>query len=263
MNYSGANGSSFSGLHLRSLLLAQGTSPTHTLSNILVENCEMARIIAPVSTSNSVGNLIVRNSIFNSSNSTGDGQAFELGTTSGVIISNNIIRGECCVHGSIEGDNLTIQNNLFFDNSSSGIAFMQNNNCVIQNNIFLNTTPGIGAGSGNSFMNNISYNTSDDVFGVGSNGNTGSGNIEATDPTLTNLPLTGADNDWNYSYDITPLAGSPVLNAGSDGTDIGPSGGANPFDAEGTFLPLIESLTVPAIVTQGADLNVNIKAKGN
>ena len=193
-----------------------------------------------------------------------DGQAFEIYTNSGVIISNNIIRGECCVHGSIEGDGLTIQNNLFFDNAGSGIAFNNVDNSIIQNNIFLNTTPGIGTNStGNTFLNNISFNTSNDVFEVTANGNTGSGNIEATDPTLTNLPLSGADNDWNYGYDITPLTGSPVLNAGSDGTDIGPSGGANPWDSEGTFLPLIEKLTIPAIVTTGTDLNVNVKAKGN
>ena len=71
-------------------------------------------------------------------------------------------------------------------------------------------------------------------------GNTGSGNIEGMDPMLTNVPET--TSGWNFSYDITPLAGSPVLNAGTDGTDIGPTGGANPFDPEGTFLPFIEQL---------------------
>ena len=113
LNNTGSSGTRISGLHFDRFLLANDNTSVHTVSNVLLENCLLDVVIGPGFTSNTVANLIVRNNIFNSANSTGDGQAFELYTTSGVIISNNIIEGTCCVHGSVQGTGLTIQNNLF------------------------------------------------------------------------------------------------------------------------------------------------------
>ena len=265
----GASGSRISGLIVDDVYLAIDNTITHTVSNVLVENCEIHRLVGAgfgTGTSNSLSNLIVRNCVFNSSNNTSDPKAIELTNAVGVIIENNIIRGECCTSGSVRVEGGTVRNNLFYDGLGTGIGFVDNDNSVIQNNIFLNTSPSTwgAVGSGITYQNNITYNTTADAFPIGENGNAGSGNIEGVDPMLTNVPINpGGDPDWNYSYDLTPLSGSPVLNAGTDGTDIGPTGGANPFDAEGTFLPIIESLNVPTVVSQGSDLQVNIKAKGN
>ncbi|MEQ9403327.1 MAG: hypothetical protein RIM99_07080 [Cyclobacteriaceae bacterium] len=261
LNNTGASGSRISGLHFQRLLLANDNTMVHTVSNILLENSQLNVVIGPGYTTNSIANLIVRNCVLNSSNSTFDAQAFELYTNSGVIISNNIIKGRCCVAGAIQGEGLTIQNNLFF-NGTNGTSFHDIDNSVVQNNIFLRSHPTLNSNmTGNTFQNNISYLTTSNAFTTGVDGNTATGNMEGIDPMLTNVPET--TGDWDYSYDITPLAGSPVLNAGTDGTDIGPTGGATPFDVEGTFLPFIELLSIPAIVTTGSDLDVNIKAKGN
>jgi hypothetical protein len=261
LNNAGSSGSRISGLHLGRLLLANDNSVVHTVSNILLENSLLRVVIGAGYLTNSVANLIVRNCIFNSANSTSDAQAFELYNATGVIISNNIIRGKCCVSSAIQGDGLTIQNNFFYYGGTGG-AFHAIKNSVVQNNIFYGTSPAVGSTqTGNSFVNNISFGSTNNVFTNGVDGNTATGNQENVDPLLTNMPITSSN--WNFSQDITLLTGSTALVAGNDGTDMGPSGGANPYDPEGTFLPLIEALNIPATVTLGSDLNVNIKAKGN
>ncbi len=262
LNETGSSGTRISGLHMTRLLLANSSaSPTYTVSNVLLENCQVRTVIGP-SFSNTVANLIVRNCIFNSSNVTSDPQAFELLTTSGVIITNNIIQGGCCVNGAIAGDGLVVENNLFYYNNT-GFVFQGVHNSTIRNNIFYGTSPSLDgfANNGNVTSHNLVFSTGDTNFTDGTDGNTdGGGNISG-DPLLANLP-TGS-GDWNYSYDITLQTGSPALLTGSDGTDIGPSGGATPFDPEGTFLPLVQEINMPSIVTKGTDLEVNIKAKGN
>ncbi len=269
LDNTGASGSRISGLHVDDVFIAIDATSAHTVSNILVENCEIHRLVGAgfgFATANFISGLIVRNCVFNSSNSTSDPKALELTNATGVIIENNIIRGECCTAGAVRAVGATIRNNLFYDGLGTGIGFIDIEGCVIQNNIFLNTNPNSWANSGsnNTFQNNISYNTSADAFPTTINMNSGSGNIEGVDPMLTNVPLApGGDPDWNYDNDFTPMVGSPVLNAGTDGTDIGPTGGAIPFNTEGTFLPVIESLTLPSVISQGVDLQVNIKAKGN
>ncbi len=265
----GASGSRISGLVVDDVFLAINNATPHTISNVLIENCEIHRVVGAgfgISTSNSLSNLIVRNCVINSQNNSGEPRGFELSSTVGVIIENNIIRGECCNSGTLQVEAGTIRNNLFYDGLASGIGFMNNDNCTIINNIFLNTNPATfgTVGSGIHYQNNISFNTTADAFPIGVNGNTGSGNMEGVNPLLTNVPLDpGGDFDWNYSYDLTPMAGSPVLSAGTDGTDIGPTGGAVPFNSEGTLMPVIQSLTLPSVISQGVDLQVNIKAKGN
>ncbi|MEO9870483.1 NosD domain-containing protein [Ekhidna sp.] len=264
LDNTGASGSRISGLHVSRVSMAISTTFAHTVSNVLIENCLIDRIHGAgfaVGSPNSISGIIIRNCIINSSNSTGDAQGFELYNSSGVVIENNIIKGRCCVAGSVQGVGMTIQHNLFF-NGSNGISFHNIDDCIVRNNIFLNSTPGIGTGqTGNTFTNNLSYNTTNDVFLDGVDGNTASGNLEGVNPMLTDVPQ--STSDWNFSNDITPITGSPVLGAATDGTDIGPTGGAVPFNIEGSFLPLIESLSVPTVVSQGVDLQVTIKARGN
>ena len=269
LDNSGASNTRISGLYVDVVSIAIDNTAPQTISNILVENCEIHRLVGAgfgTATSNAISGLIVRNCVFNSSNNTSDPKALELTNASSVTIENNIIRGECCTAGAVRATGATIRNNLFYDGVASGIAFISIEGCIIQNNIFLNTNPNSwgNTGTNNTFQNNISFNTSADAFPTTINMNSGSGNMEGVDPMLTNVPLAPAgDPDWNYDNDFTPLAGSPVLNAGTDGTDIGPTGGTTPFNTEGTLLPVIQSLTVPSVISQGVDLQVNIKAKGN
>ena len=261
LNGAGASGSRISGLHFDRLLLANSNTTVHTVSNILCENSQLEVVIGPGYLTNTIANIIVRNCVINGGNNSGEPQAFELYTNSGFIITNNIIRGTCCAAGVISGNGLTIQNNLFYYNGT-GSVFQDIDNCLVQNNIFLRTSGAVNAAqTGNTFLNNLSFGSSNNTFTNGVDGNTASGNLVNVDPMVTNISSTNLD--WNYSWDITLLNGSPAINAGQDGKNIGPTGGSVPFDVEGTFLPLIEALNMPAVVTQGSPLEVNIKAKGN
>jgi hypothetical protein len=262
LNGANASGSRISGMHFKRFLLANVASPVHTVSNILCENSEFEVVIGPGFLTNAIANIVVRNCVINGGNNTSEPQAFELYTNSGVIITNNIIKGHCCSAGLISGDGLTIQNNLFYYSGTGG-AFHSIQNCLVQNNIFLRTSGNLVGTShtGNTFLNNLSFGASDNAFANGVQGNTATGSFVNVDPMITNVPSTA--NDWVYTYNITLLPGSPAINAGQDGTNIGPTGGSIPFDPEGTFLPLIEAINMPAVVTQGVNLEVNIKAKGN
>ncbi|HZY81947.1 MAG TPA: hypothetical protein VFE50_20630 [Cyclobacteriaceae bacterium] len=256
-----SSGFRISGVHfLRFLPGVSGA--THTISNILIENCEFG-CIQQLNNGNGIGNVIVRNCVMNSHQGFSSGpQAFEIFLSSGVLITNNIIRGQANNAGTVLGDGLTIQNNLFYGAGSQYI-FTNLDNSVVDNNIFIKVSGAVGqnaTNTGNTFRNNIVFGSTDNTFTNGVNGNSSTGHIIA-DPLLTNVQST--ITDWIYTNDITLLPGSPAINAGLDGTNLGPTGGTTPFDTEGTLLPLIQSINMPAVVTKGTNLQVNVKAKGN
>lgn len=261
INGTASSGTRLSGLHF--LRLVYGYSGTNaTLSNLLIENTQF-NCVQQQNGTNALANLIVRNCVINSHQGFSSApQAFELFITSGVVITNNVIRSSPNTAGTIQGTGLTIMNNLFWGNGTYYV-FTGLVNSIVQNNIFARTSGSLapcGNCTGNSFSNNLVFGSVDNTFSNGTNGNNSAGGISA-DPLLTNLPSTSGD--WQYTYDITLLAASPAKNAGLDGTNIGPTGGTIPYDTEGTLLPLIESVNMPAIVTKGVDLQVNVKAKGN
>lgn len=262
LNNPGASGSRISGLHFTKLRIANNNVTSYTISNLLLENCELDLVTGPQFT-HTLGNMIIRNCILNASNGTGSAQAVLINTSSGVIISNNIIQGACCVHSSVQGDGLTIEHNLFYY-SDNGAAFHDIDNSIVKNNIFFGTSPGLSsAETGNTFKNNLYFGgVAPPAFTDGVDGNSAdASNLEGMDPLLTNMSFTSSS--WDFSQDITLMPLSPALGTGDDGTDIGPSGGANPYDPEGTFLPVIQALDIPGVVTQGTDLDVNVKATGN
>lgn len=259
-----SSGFRISGVHFLRFLPNVGCISTHTISNILIENCQF-NVVQMLSNNCAIGNMIVRNCVINSHQGFSSApQAFEIVISSGVLITNNIIRGHSTTAGTISGNGLTIQNNLFWG-AGTHYVFTNLQNSIVQNNTFARISPSLTPCtncSGNTFYNNVVFGSTDNTFTNGTNGNSSAGDIIA-DPLLTNVPVQPANSNWIYTYDITPLTGSPAINAGLDGTDVGPTGGMIPFDEEGTLLPLIESINMPAIVTKGVDLQVNVKAKGN
>ena len=118
----------------------------------------------------------------------------------------------------------------------------------------------------NRWNYNLSYGSTlsnGTVFNTTTNGNTGTGNIENSDPLFTSFPITST---WSNSHDFSLQAGSPALASdplNGSTEDIGTTGGATPFDFEGNLLPLIQDVTIPAAISVGSDLPVNVKAKGN
>ena len=241
----------FSGLVARNLTL----SPSSPISGITIENSNLANI-SHQSLTQAIDQLLIRNNII----TTTLGGSISLKVTSNVTIINNIIYCRKA-NGAVIGKVLNIFNNLFVGNGdTSDRAFGDIDDSLIDHNIFYGAKVALlSTATGNVWDDNLSFGSTNDVFGIGANSNTSnSPNIESVDPMITNLPFS---IQWLDSYDITLTAGSPALNY--MGTDIGPSGGPTPFDAEGNILPLIETVTVPAVIPVGTDLPVTIKAKGN
>jgi hypothetical protein len=255
-----SSGFRISGVHFGRFFPVTDNTPVHTLSNILIENCEFSAFTM-TGNGNAVGNVIIRNCVMNSHPGFSSSPAIEFFVNSGVLITNNIMRGVATTACTIKGDGLTIQNNLFYG-GGAGYVFTDLDNSIVKNNIFWRVSGSVtnAVNTGNTFNNNIVFASSDNTFTTGTGGNSSTGHVIA-DPLLTNVP--SSTSDWVYTNDMTLLPGSPAINSGFDGTNMGPTGGITPFDLEGTLLPLIESINIPAVVTKGIDIQVNVKARGN
>jgi len=197
-----------------------------------------------------------------------------------LTISNNIFTG---YNNAINASNsypfiyaVNIKNNLFIGGSSTtNYTYPYQDyptNLIYSNNIFYNinfTTTGTAV-----FNNNITYSNAGTVtMPVGS---LGIGNLTNTDPMLTAVYTNGSGldlspYDGNTVLDIFSIqSGSPADNAGTDGTDIGLTGGLYPLYTDGlTYLtgrpavPYIQSLqfTGNNATNPGGTLNVQLKAK--
>lgn len=233
------------------------------ISNIMIDKCLFLRLLR--NTNGDAGNIIIQNCIGGDGiTGTGD-QAIQLETSySNVRIANNIFHG----NGNTQGGTLDmingadIEHNLFISSTSGSAqrAFGAVTNCNIRNNIFY----GIRAQASNTFTgnnidNNITNFCSDNTI-QGGNGNVLTNNLEGVDPQLVNVPFSVR---YNFSDDPSLIPGSPCEGAADDGTDIGLFGGGSPMDIRFTPLPLVQVITIPPTVSQGNDMAVNVKAKGN
>ena len=287
---SDADGTIIKGLKFKYLYPGVNTGPSFLLQNILVKNCQIQYIYnnggSPIdgfevrdcyitSLIGSYGiyfilkatNVIIRNNlllfgiIFNSTNPGSN------------IITNNIIYGG--IHVVADGTNTIITNNNFIASSGGDSGFKSRlRDCIVTNNIFYGSTPSISTGGTTSsnfqrnvFTNNLVFSTGDDTMPPtgGGAGNSGTGNITGVSPSFTNVPLL---NTWSSGYDFTLQGGSAAINAGSDGTDIGISGGSYPFPTTNLVLkttaaPVIQILNTSTVINPGDNLPVRIKANSN
>lgn len=286
-NTSNPSNSTITGLDVRDITPNKRTGLDYTLSGVKIYNCQINRLwwsnqsIYPVldgieiydnyftstiNFANVVLNGLIRNNLITSIDFISSG-------SQSAIITNNIIYGS--IDKSSQGDNIIIQNNVFVGSKGNTNAFNTMLDAIVANNIFYGRTPSISS-TGNStstnfqrnvFTNNLSYETGNDELppAGGGVGNSGDGNIEGSSPLFTNVLLL---NSWSSDYNFTLLAGSPALNAGSDGTDIGITGGPYPFTGTNfilktTPLPTIQILNTSTVINPGDDLDVRIKAKSN
>ena len=239
---SGASGSRIIGLNSGSL------NDNYGAKNILIERNAFNGVSSSL-VANSSG-FIYRNNVFNSGN-------VYLNGASNVLYENNIMYNGA-FHYSGQ-PSVVINHNLFMNNIGSGsYGLYQLSFATITNNIFWGTTP-LGANmTNNTFNNNLTFQTSNDVI-PGSN-NSGAGNLVATNPQFINAPSPGI----SYSYNYNVSNASAANNAGTDGTDIGVYGGVN-FFPDLTGMPaipqMVEMLITNPVVTPAGNLNVTFKAK--
>ncbi|WP_462253510.1 hypothetical protein [Ekhidna sp.] len=266
----GVFGTRISGLNVNDdLIIGNADGAT---GNIFIENGDIDRIATTTAGAGTktTSNIVIRNCVIGlrefSSGVAVINLTQEANPTS-VVITNNVIMGSSSTGsggaGSINVADAIIKNNLFYGNNDFDFAFNAVTTSTITNNIFFGRSPVTDALTGtvnnSTYTNNLSFNTPNDVFPIGSDGNTGSGNLQATDPQFTSVPL--ADN-WDFANDPT-LVGGPAISGGNDGTDIGLTGGTIPFSITGTPLPTIKVLRLPEIIRQGDNVDATIEAEGN
>ncbi|GAB4231887.1 MAG: hypothetical protein Tsb0034_04430 [Ekhidna sp.] len=243
----------------------QSTSFTVPLSNIEIYS---NRITSTVLFYQEVSSLIIRNNLLQGA------LIFDSANPNSAVVTNNIMYG--AIGKDSAGDNVIIQNNYFLGSNGSNVAFNNMLDATIANNVFYGRTPSNVAAGGstsanfqrNIFTNNLSYETGNDELppaGGGGIGNSGDGNIESDSPEFTDVDIV---NTWSSDFDFTLSGSSPLLNAGSDGTNIGITGGPYPytasnFDLRTTALPTIEILNTSTIINPDDDLDVRVKAKSN
>ncbi len=237
--------------------------------NIFIENGDIDRIIIQDNCCNpggAVSNLVIRNCIIGLRETNNSSPVISLigsyFNATSTVITNNIIMGTSGTTngGSINANDAIIKNNLFLGNgSASDEAFATINTSTVSNNVFHGRGPN-GTVTNTTFNNNISFGATDNEFPVGVNGNSGDTlGFTNKNPMFVNVPLV---DDWSFEFDPTPT-GVPLVDAGNDGNDIGPSGGTIPFSITGTPLPIIKVLRAPEVIKQGTNLNATIEAVGN
>lgn len=285
-NTSDADGTIIKGLTFGIVYLASESGPSFTLSNVTIYNCRFTQLYTYVFNYSPVDNLeitncyITPNTIIFAQHTTNilirnnliiSGILFQ-STSAGTnnIITNNILYGG--IEMEAEGTLTNILNNDFVGASDTETAFnTELKDCIVSNNIFYGSTPSISTGGStsaefqrNTFANNLVHSTGDDTMPPtgGGVGNSGSGNIVAS-PNFTFVELL---NSWSNTYDYSLQAGSPALApAGSDGTDIGITGGAFPWTDTNLILkttaaPTIETLNTSTVINPGDDLPVHVKS---
>lgn len=198
-------------------------------------------------------NFTFRNCVFNEQNT---GNIFLGGNNS---YCNGTI-SNCIFNGTVDGTggqfvNLTIDHSLFLNTTSQ--AFFNLYNAVVKNCIFQNTFP---ANIYNSTFTNNLCSVAGTFPPQPGNGNTGSGNIENTDPLFVSY-TSGQMYSPTHDYNLSP--GSPAIGTGSDMTDIGVHGGYSGFSEQGEVLiaPIVRAVNIlNTTVAPNGTLNVEIHA---
>ena len=202
----------------------------------------------------------------------GGGPDFDAGyysTYRDVYIRNNVFTGPLI--GFQNSNNVYVTNNLFLGDGR--LSYSYNVGLYVQSNIFMRNGANFATNYGTTdnttgceWRYNLSYGLQ--TNNLPNDGNAGGGNFgnkNGVDPQFTGF-VSGASgpNNWDYIYDFTPAAASPLKNAGNDGSDIGPTG--NPFVNYNKYgipnIPQIRSFSIVspanATVAPGSTLQVNI-----
>jgi hypothetical protein len=257
----GASGSKLSGFYIQYYTYLQGsftggTPAQKKLENVVIERCRIYYISWNQSDV-TYNNDTIRNCLFQSYY-----MQFTNASYTNVIIHNNIFDSYYLYQSS--GSNLSsvfFRNNVvlnentnFFSSSTSRIT-----NMVVENSIFYDAEP--QGCYGCTFNNNITYlNSNDAIPGLD---NSGSGNLTGTDPQFTSYPPAGGG--FSYSRDFTLKSTSPGIDAGTDNSDIGMTGGLMPYTpGANPRIPQMTEVKFPdnaSSVKTGGTLNVSFKAK--
>jgi len=227
------------------------------LSNFIFERCWFQSPFNYVNSSaQTITDVLIRNCLFSNVLNVGDGPQNSnkiSGTITNCIFdTNSSIQSQA---GNILNGGVVIRNSLFLNSSSA--RFTGINGIIVENSIFYKSEP---TGATNSvFNNNITYLANNNTLPYGNNA--GSGNLMNVNPLFVNYPSLGADFAWTHNYGLQ--AGSPAIGTGSNGTNIGLTGGNAPVNniPGNSRIPVVTGLTLPtSSVPVGGTLEINIQA---
>lgn len=208
-----------------------------------------------------LSDITMRNCYFNGTTIAAN-QAGNVGTLSNCLITNCVF--DNCLLRSLSYNsttydydgNLVLRNNLFLNRTSNN--FLSLIEIVLENNIFYKSEPtGLSL---STFNNNLTYLCNNNTIPYGNN--LGSGNIEATDPEFINYPALGGGHSYTYDYGLE--ATSPAAGTGTNGTDIGLTGGNAPVNQLPIYakIPGVTLLDIPvSSVPVGGTLQIQIEAE--
>ncbi len=181
-----------------------------------------------------------------------------------VLVTNSLFLSNFAYSDNVS--NGVVSNCIFFGGSSR-LQTVQNT--IFSNNVFYGTllNDANGAKTGCTFNSNLTFGTNNNALTYPAS--ITSGTVENLDPLFANA--TAPANGQNYAslfngaQDLNPQPASPLLSAGSDGTDIGPTGGSAAFNyllqgtAKGPFMTslIINNATLP----ENGTLQVTFGAK--
>ncbi|PLW99968.1 MAG: hypothetical protein C0594_16320 [Marinilabiliales bacterium] len=222
------------------------------VNNVVLENNKLAKI--KFYGGGVYSNDTIRNCYFENAT-----LYFGLATYTSIAIHNNVLDNS--VIGSLtsaDNSEFFINHNLFMNQTGSyAKVFDQINGSIIENNIFFAANPKLCTDC--IFNNNISYLCDDNT--LPGTGNTGSNNLESTDPQFVNLDWDSAPA-FSYDSDYHLSSGSPGENAATDGTNIGMYGGTHPFNVGAKpDVPKIISLSITTNIGYYEPIVANIEAE--
>lgn len=246
----------YSGITLRNLIIyggigdfvGSGATCGSVFSNWLIENCYVGAM-------NLLGSL---------------GCNPIAPITTGFLVRNCVITS---LGSSIHNYNITFTNCQFGADLGASNNFARNWNCTFNNCIFFKFNfVQWSANANNQFNNCLTFDTQSPSQTFDLNNWTGGGSGTAnnciinqnplwvTTPSLPMFVITphSAPNVWNPAIQ----GGSPVLNAGSDGTDIGLTGGLVPYNylAEPKIPVIRRYQLVNPVVPPNGTVSANVTA---
>ncbi|MBK8700649.1 MAG: hypothetical protein IPN29_14400 [Saprospiraceae bacterium] len=255
----GSSGSKFYGFNISNLNFSpefSGSSENQrVLENFIFERCNISSSTAFINnqdgSKNTIKNILYRNCVFSSNLTISGASGFLMGITA----TNCIFDAGANVNsGVILNGSLIIRNCLFLNSANQRFNV---NGAIIENCIFYKAEP---TGATNSvFNNNLTYLCNAPTLPYGSNA--GSGNLIGVNPMFNSYPPLGANFAWTHNYGLQ--SGSPAIGTGSNGSNIGLTGGNAPVNniPGNSRIPVVTALTLPtSSVPVGGTLEVNIQA---
>lgn len=225
-------GTAVTGGSIQGLIINGNLNADINSSGLLVKNCQLANVYLFY-----MNNYLFINNQFN-------GYVEDIGQSGGCIFSNNVFIAPSAIYSPFQSPNSsnssTFTNNLFI--MAPALNLFSNHdyyNMTFQNNIVMGIM-NIDNCFTSSFNNNIAASWTDPTVTI--NGNVGTGNFIGESPVFVDY-----DGSFQTSDDNMQLVdGTPGDNGGTDGSDIGPFGGSEPFtftSQYGTYIPGLPYVT--------------------